>query len=166
MRPLPLALAIFLGILGIAWAAQAEEFTLTNAAILDIQAGLGALGGMHESVTKEGSVERIARVPYRLRAAVVDAISRNIVALKPVNDALDMTRNSLVQQAQALPEGKARDEAMARVSEEFRGVLLQTRRIELERIDPKDLGREPPVENPIPAIVLAQLAPILVEAKK
>lgn len=156
-------------VLALSSPALADEFVLTNAEILDIQAGLGGLAGTHEVVVKEGNAEKIAHVPYRLKAGVVDVISRNLVALKPVNDALDMTRNALVQQAQGMPEGKARDEALAKATEEFRSILLQTRKVDLGRIDPKELGREPPVENPIPAIVLSQLAPILAgeqQAKK
>ncbi len=139
--------------------ALADQLTLTNAEALDLQAGLRALGGLHEVIIREGVAP--ANVPYKLKASVVDIISRDLLALKPVNDALDMTRNALHQQTLAVPEGKERTAAEQKAEEDFRTLLLEKRTVELALIDPKDLDREAPAYNPIPALDMARLAPVL-----
>lgn len=145
----------------------ADQIHLTNAEMLDLQAGLRALGGLHDVIIKEGGSEKSVSVPYKLKAAVVDIISRDLLALKPLNDALDTTKNALGQQIMATPEGKERNDLERGKNEEFRKLLLDSIAVELTLIDPKDLDREGVVSNPIPALVMAQIRPVLkVEDKK
>lgn len=145
----------------IASVAAAEPMTLTNAELVEVQTGLKALGGLHDVIIKEGERERVVSVPFKLKAGVVDVISRNIITLKATTDGLEMTRATLLRQANAAEVGKPRDEAMTRIADEFQKLMGESATVDLARISARDLGREEPTNNPIPGVVMTQIAPIL-----
>ena len=147
---------------GMAGGALAEPVSLSVAQALGISGALNALDS-HDQVIKDGSVEKVVKVPYQLSGQVRLAIAQDLTKLKAVVADFQTARNGkiaeLAPDGKTIPPGSDLEQKFGRELTEMLGVKQD---LDLTKLSVKDLGLES-ANNPIPPSVLSELSPLLLD---